>query len=609
MKKIFNRLAVIAFASGTLASCSFLDVSDEALGGLNDFSQVFNDANRTRRWYSEVFANIPDYSGYYEGVNGMKNTWAGYTDEMSVSLASREGKYGNWNSTNGASQRWKLLYERIRQANYFLEMAKVINPPGGPNVARILEEDLIKMKGNVRFMRAAYHYYLMELYGPIPIIDHSLTLEDDLRIPRNSLDEVINWIDAELVEAMATMEQEPYNDNGNMRAVPTRATAMALRAKLWVYAASPLFNGGFTEALALKNPDGKKLFPAKDNGTKLDKAVSVLREFLDYAEAGRFELYKAANNDPATSLYELFQTYNHEIIWASSVTAWGTATNLQTDNYATPRCEQNGMGGLNILQELVDDFYTAEGYPIEDTPFLEASTTYTEQGFGILDGFEVSNMYIGREPRFYNTVTFSGKKWHVTGNEVQFYKGGNADNTQQGGAATGYLLYKRFNRTVSASGITGSTTSFVRPSIIFRLAEFYLLYAEMLNEKEPANSEVLEYLNLVRERAGLPDIEELNPGIAGNQELQRQAIRRESRIELATEGQRYFDVRRWMIAEQPEGRQGGDFHGMNTDGDKTTYNTRKRDHTRVFMRKNYLYPIPQTEVLKSEGQLVQNPGW
>ena len=167
------------------------------------------------------------------------------------------------------------------------------------------------------------------------------------------------------------------------------------------------------------------------------------------------------------------------------------------------------------------------------------------------------------------------------------------------------------NRTVYGRSATGAVTRRYRPSIIFRLAEFYLLYAEMLNEADPGNSDVLRYTNLVRERAGLPKLEELNPAIMGNQVLQRDAIRRESRVELATEGQRYFDVRRWMIAENPvgQGGQGGEFTGMNPDGNKAAFHTRRRFQTRYFARKNYLYPIPLTEMQRTKGMLVQNPGW
>jgi hypothetical protein len=474
-------------------------------------------------------------------------------------------------------------------------------------------------------MRALYHYYLMEQFGPVPIITQSFTMDDDLDRPRNSLDEVIDFIDSELREAMLEMEQNPLHTSELYRAVPTKGVALAVRAKLWVYAASPLFNGGlpgvgaahpFTAAaLRLTNKDGKRLFPDRAEW-KLQKAVEACKDFIDYAEEGaRYELYKNTGGfDASKSVYELFQTYNTEIIWANTVTHWGslTGSSNEFDAYTTPRSEGNGLGAINVLQELVDDFYCSDGLPAKPTSFLPKSPTYTEEGFSPLNGIaEVSNMYVNRESRFYNTVCFSGMKWHISNKEVQFYYEGNADRQQSDGHPIyGYLLYKRYNREVHKN--SPGVTSKWRPSIIFRLAEFYLLYAEALNEVDPAHADVLKYVNLVRERAGLPKLEDLNPAIAGNQALQRDAIRHESRIELATEGQRYFDVRRWMIADTKpvgEGGQGGDFYGMNDNaGKKTGFHTRKKMHTRVFNYKYYLYPIPLNEMRKSK-ELVQNPGW
>lgn len=606
-------VAVCALVAGGFASCNYLDVSSEMNDG--QYIEIFENANRTSRWYGEIFRSVPDYSLLFTRSAGMGNAWASHTDELQTRETQYSGKYGDWNSANTDQQRWGELYERIRQANIFLDKAHVISDPADPEYLQptsLSPALLAEWRVNARFMRAVYHYYLMELYGPVPIVDRELMMGDNLAIPRNSLDELVGWIDAELAACIPDMVQEPYDfDPGDdtKRAVPTKGVAMAYRAKLWVYAASPLFNGGFTEALSLQNPDGKQLFPARDDGGKVAKAVQYLREFLDYAEAGRYELYVDPSGDPDLSVYNVFQAFNREIIWITSKMSWGNCnSDYGTDRYTTPRCETGGIADINIMQELVDDFYTADGYPIRETSFLPASTTYTEQGFGTWDGYEVSNMYVDREPRFYNTVTFSGKRWHVSGREVQMYKGGNADNSVGDGAPkTGYWLYKRYNRTVHNSG--QNPRSYARPSIVFRLAEFHLLYAEMLNEQNPANPDVLRYLNGVRNRAGLPDIEELNPAIAGNQSMQRDAIRRESRVELATEGQRYFDVRRWMIAESPEGRQGGEFHGMNISGNKVSFHTRVVYHTRSFSRKNYLYPIPLNQIRLSEGQLVQNPGW
>jgi hypothetical protein len=608
MKSKNIKILAISFIIGFFTSCNYLDVSDELAGGITDISQVFNNVDRTKKWYSQVFDNVPDYSRMW-ATPGMGNIWAFYADELYSRIANNSGKYSEWNSSNTESTRWYTLYESIRQANIFLERVKPIIDEGGPDAARLTETEVDRYKANVRFMRALYYYYLMEQFGPVPIITESKSLADELDVPRNSLDEVINFIDSELLEAMDSMEPEPYHSNESFRAVPTKGVAMAVRAKLWVYAASKLFNGGFTEALQVTNKDGKQLFPEFDQ-TKVTKAKDVCKEFIDYANEGnRYTLYHSIGDDPALSVYELFQVYNPEIIWATAKNQWGSLGAQNFDTMTTPRSEPSGLGGIHVLQELVDAFYTADGYPIVATSFLPKSSTYVESGFGTHDGFEVSNMYINREPRFYNTITFSGKKWHISGKEVQFYYMGNSDKRVPDGAPlTGYLLYKRLNRTVH--GNTPGVTSKFRPSIIFRLADFYLLYAETLNEVSPSDPDVLKYVNLVRERAGLPDLEVLNPSIAGDQILQREAIRRERQIELATEGQRYFDVRRWMIAENAPGQggQGGDFTGMNPDGNKVTFHTRKKLHTRSFKRKNYLYPIPLVEMQRSE-VLVQNPGW
>ncbi len=509
------------------------------------------------------------------------------------------------------TNRWKTCYELIRQANIFLEYATKPIVGEGVGADRIDEELLKWYRANVRFMRAYYHFLLFELYGPVPIVTESITLEDKLQTARNSVDEVIEFIDSEILEAMKGMH-DPEHDNESYRAVPTKGAALAVRARLWIYAASPLFNGEYTEALQLKNPDGKALFPAKDE-KKWQKAVDACKDLIDYAEQGHFELYKAYDSngkiDPAQSTYNVFQEYNPEMIWATSRNSWGGMDNDQFDRWVTPRSERNGSGMLAVYQELVDDFFMKDGLPIKTTSFLPQSPLYSETGFSDMDGLPVHNMYHNREARFYNTITFNNKRWQISDNPVEFFLGGNADRSTEFYPLTGYLLYKRMNKTIHKNA-PGVASKF-RPVILYRLAEFYLLYAEALNEVTPTHPDILKYTNLVRERAGLPKLEDLNPSIRGNQAMQREAIRRESRVELCTEGQRYFDVRRWMIAENApgEGGLGGRFTGMNMEGDLEKFHTRTGVLTRTFPRKNYLFPIYYNEIENSLGELVQNPGW
>ncbi|HCX56519.1 MAG TPA: RagB/SusD family nutrient uptake outer membrane protein, partial [Sphingobacterium sp.] len=181
---------------------------------------------------------------------------------------------------------------------------------------------------------------------------------------------------------------------------------------------------------------------------------------------------------------------------------------------------------------------------------------------------------------------------------------------------TGYMLYKFNNRTIHPTVANGIRSVF-RPSIIFRLADFYLLYAEACNEVDPSDPEIIKYIDLVRKRAGIPGYAELNASgkktdVIGNQSKQREAIQRERRIELFAEGQRYFDVRRWMIAETAEGRQGGVFTGMNIAGNQSDLSYFKRvdfdNGSRIFKKAMYLYPIPYSEISKSK-LLIQNPGY
>lgn len=617
-------IALLCFVS----SCDYLGVSDQLAGGLQNTEQVFDNVSYTKRWYANVFAGIPDYSGINSvNVGAFKNPWTGMCDELVVGYGN-SSKYNNSdrNASNMGFHRYGDCYKYIRQANIFLQKAHPIMTTGTQG-DQLLEDELTQMKANVRFMRAFYHYLLFEQYGPIILVkDKIYDATEDQDVPRNTVDEVVAYIDSELTAVASELTQEPIFEDKDHRAWPTKGVALAVRAKLWLYAASPLLNGGYREALAVTNPDGTRLFPDYDAG-KWEKALAACKDFIDYAEAGRYELYKEYKDDngavidPDKSVYNLFQKYTHEIIWATANNDWGGMNGDAFDRRIAPRCEKNGLGSTGVTQELVDAFYMKDGLPISATAYLPQSTLYQEEGYGTYkdqnDNFSkkytnvsVSNRYLNREPRFYNTVFFNGRQWPVSCNQVLFYNGGNSGVQEGQATLTGYMLFKRFNRSVSLTN-PGVASQF-RPSIIFRLADFYLMYAEAANEVNPNDERVLKYLNLVRERAGLPGVETLNPAIRGNQELQRAAIQRERQVELATEGQRYFDVRRWMIADKNgEGRQNGYAHGMNVRGepnDIDDFNRVVEASQIVFNRKMYLYPMPDSEMRKTKN-LVQNPGW
>lgn len=615
MKKIQYFSALLAFLIlPVLVSCDFLDVSKE-LAHEQTLEQVFNDPTDMRRFHRYIFTGIPDYSNMFfaEGSDfGLQNPWTGLTDECDFQYDHTDNSCKNgYHSGSSPYHRWSKLYRIIRQANMFLREAHTIMPLGN-EVDYVNEEELQELKAQARFLRAYYYYLLFELYGPVPLITEVLDpYTSELDYPRNSVDEVVDFICNEMTDLI--------NEEGGLReieteeerlALPTKGVAMAVRAKARILAASPLYNGGYAEALALTNADGKRLFPDYDKN-KWNIALEAIQAFIDFSN-GKYDLFKIygkdGSYDPDASLYELFMSYNNEIIWASSKTWFNPLTSTYGyDKYSTPFSEIKGLQRTAVTQELVDDFFMKDGLSIEESPlYLKDGSGFTK-----VDGVEIYNEWIDREPRFYQTVFYQGRKWHVKNNVIYFYNGSanGVDKQPLNYPNTGYLLYKRCSRKIYNQGTNPKVH--YRPSIIFRLAEFYLLYAETLNEVNPSDPRILEYVDKVRERAGIPKLTEIKPEIVGDYNAQAEAIRRESRVELCTEGQRYFDVRRWMLAETEGYKQGDDFYGMNmfgVKGDKNAFYERVVSETRMWDKKYYLHPIPFTEIQNSR-KLVQNPGW
>lgn len=607
----------------TSVSCSdYLDVSKELSQELT-MEEVFDNPAYTRRFHRYIYTGIPDmkymvFNDDYSGtMDGLDCPWPALSDELKGSRNTvNTVPTSGYNASSANYSRWSL-YKQIRQCNLFLKYGK----PLSGDVDQISESELEDLKNIARFFRAYYHYLLFELYGPVPLMNEIADSNaTDLDFARTPLDELVNYIDQELLEVSKNLPD--IRENDNERVMPTKGLALAVRAKLWVYTASPLFNGQYEDALGIKNTDGTNLFPNKDP-QKWAKALEALKDFITHAESGIYALHTVYNSDgtvnAAESLYQLHQIHNKEIIWASTQNSFGTLNGDGQDRSVTPRSEGNGQTALGVLQEMIDDFFMADGLSIEE------SNLYAETGFGeyrneipktpimanvtpIITS-EISNMYLHREPRFYDAVIFQGRRWHISGREIFFQDGGNNGKTGGMYTRTGYLPYKGYCKELYNSG--NFKKSQFRPSIIFRLGEFYLLYAEALNEVNPSNPQVLEYIDKVRVRAGIPKLKDIKSNIGGDQVKQREAIRKEMRVELFMEGQRYFNVRRWMVAEEgQDSPQGGWVTSMNLDSKdaKDEYHTRKNIEYRIFEKRMYLYPIPLNEIQKSK-KLVQNPGW
>jgi hypothetical protein len=265
-----------------------------------------------------------------------------------------------------------------------------------------------------------------------------------------------------------------------------------------------------------------------------------------------------------------------------------------------------GWNGLAPTQQQVDAYFMSDGKPITE------SELYTESGFTTQNNVQVSNMYINREPRFYASIIYHNAVWQggkmTAAAPISFYADGpNGKNGHPTDwSKTGYLMSKNIGPQTNA-GAGGNGTKQDRPECLFRLGEIYLNYAEALNEADPNNPDIVKYLNLIRERAGIPQYG-TGPNalpLPANQTEMRKRIWQERRVELAFESQRWFDIRRWKIAPTVM----GNMYGMDINKSDNSFFKRVVASQHIFRNPaSYWFPVSQYDMDRSR-LVVQNPGW
>jgi starch-binding outer membrane protein, SusD/RagB family len=611
MKLLKNILVVVVLISAV--SCS--DYLDKMPDDQLTLEMVFNDKIRTEDWLAGVYASVPDpYWGYtrhigYDPLSDDLNPshrWA----QFGWWVVDRQ--QGNWTPSNTEPNYWDVLPKRIRSAYIFINNVK-------PNEKqKVTQEEVELMKYEARFLIAYYYWLMTEMYGVIPFnpgLTQSNATAEELFIGQRPFDEVIDWIDAELVDLSTKLP--PSYSNASKYGRATSIMCLAVRARMLLFAASPLVNGN-PDYQNFVNNKGEVLFNSTYDAGKWTRATEACKLLIDKAHEAGHQLYYEYNDDASIDpflsyqnmMFKKFSDGNKEILFARpDCNAW------EYDRHAQPR-GTGGNGGLGVTQSLVDAFFMKNGLPI-DAP----GSGYVENGFSASDeirntewqevqgGGKVTlagtyNMYCNREPRFYISVLYN-RAWHRRENRTTRFLSGEWDGGPTWDAPqNGYLLRKK----VHPDHDPRNGTNPYRPGILYRLGEAYLNYAEALNESDPGNVDILTYVNLIRERAGIPG---LAPGLS--QDEMREAIRREKRVELNCEGVRYSDIRRWKIGEEVLNK---DFTGMNFFGtaisddanDPNAYFKRTVYQKRVFTKKNYWFPVPQSEIDKNPN-LVQNPFW
>lgn len=575
MNKSYFVYAVLAFVA--CAACSkqgFLDQTQSS--DLNE-SVVFSDSTYTINFLSGIYADIGFATAPRRfGGGGLDAS----TDEAEGAGLGSINTFiqfatGTVNSNIITNDAWRTPYTNIRRANIMLK-----NLPH----ARFGNPIKVRVKAETRFLRAYYYFILLEHYGGVPLMGDSVYRASDV-IPatRNTFAECVDYI---VSECDAAAQDLPWEHAGEDYGRVSRAACYGLKSRVLLYAASPLFNG---QPLAADGPLREVVaYPAPDQG-RWQKAAEAAAQVI---ESGHYSLHVNNDPEPGFGFYQVFQLRkNEEYILARMQEA-----NRELEGIWHPPTFGVSNPGAYPYLETVNAFGMRNGLPIDDPN----------------SGYDPKNPYRDRDPRLANTVTRDQSLvFHRDGlarRPVNIYiDKTNPNNVTSGqdaiyrGTPTGYYTYKMVNREVAADWFNTYTP---RCLPIIRYAEILLNYAEARNEYLAApDREVYAAVEAIRERAGLQPFA-LPAGLS--QAAMRDIIHNERHKELAFEGHRFFDVRRWRQAETLENRQ---LHGTEPvrTAAGTVYNTinvRKR----VFDKRMYLWPIPQSEVAKSL-DLIQNPGY
>jgi hypothetical protein len=613
MKRSIIRYSFLFLLAGTLGSCSkYLDKQPDDMLTLD---QVFEQQAETEKYLANVYSYLPPSEG--DGNVGFGASFTPVGDEAdfgcSCAWANYEQNIGNWGPATDGFNNWRPMYKGIRAASVFINRV-------GEN-KQMSPELISRRRAEARFLRAYFYTLLLRQYGPVVLITDATPIDVDpaeLQVSQTPYDEVVDYVVSELDMAKADLPAT-ITDAGEKGRID-QLVVQATKARLLLYAASPLFNGNQDYA-GFTNKDGKPLFSATVDNEKWKKAADASKALIDMMPAG---LYDPVPSNPRESYRRVFlDRWNQEIIWGRKPK--NDLLNWHWLSGVAPTAT-GGTAEYGATQQMVDAYFMANGqqpitgYSGNGSPIINPASGYTETGFTATatENYKagVSNMYVGREPRFYANISFNGSEWinHGTSGTAKYYfefwnGGRDVVNSPDNYAKPGYVIRKFAHPNSIWSGNSGERRFESLVHIFFRLGEFYLNYAEALNEYNPGNPDILKYVNLIRKRAGIPEYGSADLPVPASQEAMRQAIRAERRVELAFEEHRIWDTRRWKIAEQTDA---GPFYGINVKGGTglSDPNLYKRTvfENRVFQKKHYLWPIPQGE-LERNRKLVQNPFW
>jgi starch-binding outer membrane protein, SusD/RagB family len=510
------------------------------------------------------------HTGMYSSMLMAASDEGDVYDAWPSSNAHNTGNWGPTDSQMGQENNFGMNWKGIRNVNIFIENID--------NVPDIPEAEKEQMKAEARVLRGLVYQEMLKRYGALPIVDEVLVATGDILLPRATYEETVEFIVQDAAEAAAILP-DSYSSSQTGRI--TRGAALALKGRVLLFAASPLSNTNSPYMPEHSELTGYGNYDA----SRWQRAADANRAVLDWAEEGNASLVTESSDPRENYFIAIEHKDNSEMILANQAYGWWDQWWPEFGQFTMPRGIYGGWYGHGVTLNHAKKYWTADG---EDQEWPDE---------GPYDEFieKMEEM----EPRFQYSVYYSGSAFDDQYGVRNMYT--SSEGTGMNGEPFNGVGYMR----KFLAGRTGGGGQQNWP--VFRLAEFYLNYAEALNEVSPLDPDVFWALNRVRERAGLPQVSENDPGYSDQDEL-RESIRRERGVELAFEEHRFFDVRRWMIAEE-EGVMVGDMWGINIYElpDGTIEYRKEVFEQRVFQRHMYFYPFPQEEINK--GYLIQNPGW
>lgn len=635
--KIYQFKMVLVGLCYAFSSCSFLDVVPDNIATLDN---AFSDKYTAEKYLTTCYSSLPKSAGWNQNpallgaceaiFNKERQTNAGMKFAMGLNNASNP-LIDYWSSKGDYEN---SLFAGIRDCNIFLE-----------NIDRVQDLQSFqknRMKAEVKLVKAYLHFFLTIYYGPIPPLKENIPVNESttgVRVYREKVDDCFMYI-TELLDEVINSEALPKYIENNTTELGrfTQAAAYAIKAKVLMFWASPLFNGN-SDYNSFFNEKGEPFFNQTYDASRWLSAAEACKNAIDKCSEVGIRLYQIedyVSSKPMSDETRLVNTlrssvserWNCELIWG--LTTYPANSGIQSA--CLPRFQQgtssSASGIYSVSLNTIEKFYSANGVPINEDLSYDYSNRYNiktgdeSHKYYIKKGEQTSILNFNREPRFYSTLGFDRGLWYGNGREPEndeeswFPKNrfGEYSSVFNPGDynVTGYWPKKLIPLTTvyrDANSITYE--AFPWPEI--RFADLILYYAEALNEISDApTNDVYSLVDMIRNRAGLKGVVESwtkyssNPTKPNSKSGMREIIRREREIELSCEGAYFWDHHRWKTANKEFNRVVQGWNVKSTD--PLEYYMVTNILNQKFTYRDYFAPIPESDMVRNP-QLIQNPGW